>query len=192
MPSDPLHRLVDTAPAIEPLTVEDHLEAPVHPGPSCLAMAMAALEPGREARELFEAMPKTDEPAPGLLALEALRRGFHAILRGPVRDPIRLDEALDAGLVHRNQAAGIRHVLAALEAGRPALVLVDRTDLHEASPSGPHWILAVTGDDESVRYHDPLVDEAPDTIAWEALSDAIGFGHERLLLELGCATRVDR
>lgn len=178
--------------ALDHLTASEHLEAPVEPGRACLAMAIAALEPDHDARALFDELPAAEAPAPGQLALAGLRRGFHVVLRGPVDGTDPLGAALDAGLVHRPEATGIRHVLAALEAGHPALVLVNRADLHEASPSGPHWILALDADDDAVRYHDPLHSDGPDEIAWEPLSGVIGHGRQRLMLELAPPTRIDR
>lgn len=183
---------VPVEPALEPLTVPVHVEAPAGPGPASLAMAIGALEQDRDVHALYEEIAEPDAPSPGVLALAALRRGFHVILYGPVGAPERLDAARDAGLVHRREAAGVRDVTAALEAGHPSLVLVDRAELNEASPTGPHWICLVDHDEDEVRYHDPIVDEGPEAIAWEALAGAMGFGSQRLLLEVGPLMREDR
>lgn len=183
---------VSVPPALEPLTVPAHVEAPVEPGRACLAMAIAALEPGGDPHARFDALPTTEGPDPGTLALGALRAGLHAVLHGPVDEAAPLEEALDAGLVHRREAGSIRHVLAALEAGHPAVVLVDRQALHEASPRGPHWVLATRAGDHEVTVHDPLLEEGPTTVETEALPDAMGVGRRRLVLELAPATRIDR
>lgn len=183
---------VPVDPALEPLTVPVHVEAPADPGPASLAMAIGALEPDRDVHQLHDEIAEPDTPSPGVLALAALRRGFHAILYGPVEEPERLETAREAGLVHRREAAGVREVTAALEAGRPALALVDRAELNEASPSGPHWICLVDHDEDEVRYHDPIVDDGPDAVAWETLAGAMGYGTQRLLLEVGPLVREDR
>lgn len=179
-------------PALDPLTVPVHVEAPAQPGEASLAMAMAALEPERDARALFEELEEPGVPDPGRLALEALQRGFHAVLRGPVAEPDRLETARQAGLLHHRQAAGVRDVVQALEAGHPALALVERSQLREKAPAGPHWICLVGQDGDEAAYHDPIDEDGPDAIAWEALSPVIGHGSQRLLLEIGPANRVDR
>lgn len=178
--------------ALDPMTVPEHLEAPVEPGRAALAMGIAALGEAADASALFDELPSEEEPAAGRWALEALRRGLHVILHGPADETGALEEALDAGLLHRREAAGVRHVLAALEAGHPALVLVDRASLHEASPSGPHWLIVVDATDDVVRYHDPLEADGPDSLPWESLTDLIGHARQRLLLELAPPTRIDR
>lgn len=179
-------------PALDRLSVPEHVHAPAEPGEASLAMALAALLPEADPRELAAAIHEPEVPDPGRLALEAARRGVHPILHGPVPEPSVLEDALAAGLLHRSPAPSVRTATAALEAGHPALVLLDRSQLHERSPAGPHWVCLVDHGDEAVQLHDPIAEEGPDRIAWEELASILGASPEAVLLELAAPNRPDR
>jgi len=176
-------------PALDPVTVPDHVEDAVHPARAGLAMGLAALGLVDDARALADELVPVDGPALGRRALEALRRGAHARLVGAPAAEDGLDEALAAGLDHVRRSPGVPVVVAAAEAGRPALVLVERTALHEQAAAGRHWVLVTRATDEHAILHDPFEPEGPDTLGWEALAEAMGAAEDRAVLELAKAPR---
>lgn len=156
-------------------------------GPSCLLMAMGALEPERqlERREELRLWREATTIymtaghggcSPQGLALSAWRRGFRVQLQlsedGPLfLDGVRSEEKRDVmRLVHDDfttelAQSDVEQLLvnqldidSALEAGGQPLVLISSYRLTRSK--APHWVVVTDCDEDFVYLHDPDVDHS--------------------------------
>ncbi|MCJ1887161.1 GNAT family N-acetyltransferase/peptidase C39 family protein [Pseudomonas sp. LA21] len=156
-------------------------------GPSCLLMAMGALEPERalERREELRLWREATTIymttghggcSPQGLALAAWRRGFRVQLQltedGPLfLDGVRSEEKREVmRLVHADFAnelaqSDVEQLLvtqldidSALEAGGQPLVLISSYRLTRSK--APHWVVVTDCDEDFVYLHDPDVDHS--------------------------------
>lgn len=175
---------MDPEPALSPLTVDHHVHAPGNPAGACLAMALASLGLTDKASSTVQKLATPPGLAPDVRALEALQHGAHTILHGPTDQTPPLEKALTAGLHHHPKSPDTRDVLAALEAGRPAIVPTDQAPLEGDGDDHPSCILVLREADDEVIYHDPHRESGPNRAAWETIADRLGHDGHRWMLEL--------
>ncbi len=179
-------------PALAPLTANHvHAGEPEGSGPAALAMAMDALGSAEDGAFVLDHTEAEQGASPYGLALAALRRGYHAILTSSAAQDGPASTATDAGMVARSRTPRPGDVVAALEAGHPALVRTDEHLVGRDGRSAPVWVVALRLEPPAVILHAPTLAQGPTTWPADGLDTLLEASEVPALVELAPKRRVD-